>query len=133
MSNDDSSFNILLSKIKKIIEEKEPNKIKMIFCNFGDNEYNYNNLINYINTMDLKDKDSDDELFDEYKKIRDFDNNSVGIFSLFYFKGLTNFLAIVKSNKQLYFFNIKCSQYQNVLNRALTSKNQIYVLTYWIF
>ena len=133
MSNDNSDFNIVVLKIKEIIEKRDPNNIRLIDCNFGDKEYNYNNLIEYLQNIEKVDRDSDNELFVYYKTIRDFKNEAVGIFSLFYFKNFNNFLAVGKKDNKLFLFNVRCSQYQDILSRGIKNNNQIYILTYWIF
>ena len=110
----------LIDKIKKIISEREPNKIKSIFCNFDfleeDNvDYNYNNLIRYWKEK----KDEDDELVKEYSNIKDMKDNA-------------RFLAVGKNNNDMFHLDLKCPEYQKVLTNAISSENELYILTYWI-
>lgn len=124
----------LIDKIKKIISEREPNKIQSIFCNFDfleeDNvDYNYNNLIRYWKEK----KDEDDELVKEYSSIKDMkQDKKIGIISLFYFKDNVRFLAVGKNNNDMFHLDLKCPEYQKVLTNAISSKNELYILTYWI-
>ena len=125
----------LIEKIKRIISNKEPNKIKSIECNFDllgikDVEYNYNNLIEYWK----KQTDEKDELKIEYSNIKEMkQENNIGIISLFYFKDSKKFLAVGKNKNDMFHLDLKCPEYQKVLNIAISSKEELYILSYWIF
>lgn len=127
----------IIDKIKMIIKNKEPNKIISIECDFSDmsgcNDYNYYNLVNYWKYIE-NNKIENNSLFKEYSNIKDFKNKTnFGIFSLFYFKNSKNCLAVGKFNDEMFHLDIKCPEYQKVLSEALTSENELFVLSYWIF
>ena len=125
----------LIEKIKRIISDREPNKIKSIKCNFDllgikNVEYNYNNLIEYWK----KQTDEKDELKIEYSSIKDMkQEKKIGIISLFYFKNNPRFLAVGKNKNEMFHFDLKCPEYQKVLDNAIIEKEEIFVLSYWIF
>ena len=130
----------LISRIKKIISEQDPNQIKSISCNFDildekDQEYTYQNLIKYWKTKE----DENDELSNEYYNIKKLNSNKdislktdIGVVSLFYFKDKKRFLAVGKHDNNLFHFSIKCPEYQKVLSSAISDQNELFVLTYWI-
>ena len=130
----------LISRIKKIISEQDPNQIKSISCNFDildekDQEYTYQNLIKYWKIKE----DENDELSNEYYNIKKLNSNkeislktNIGVVSLFYFKDKNRFLAVGKHDNDLFHFSIKCQEYQKVLSNAINNKNELFVLTYWI-
>lgn len=130
----------LISRIKKIISEQDPNQIKSISCNFDildekDQEYTYQNLIKYWKTKE----DENDELSNEYYNIKKLNSNKdislktdIGVVSLFYFKDKKRFLAVGKHDNDLFHFSIKCPEYQKVLSSAISDQNELFVLTYWI-
>ena len=130
----------LISRIKKIISEQDPNQIKSISCNFDildekDQEYTYQNLIKYWKTKE----DENDELSNEYYNIKKLNSNKdislktdIGVVSLFYFKDKKRFLAVGKHDNDLFHFSIKCPEYQKVLSSAISDPNELFVLTYWI-
>ena len=137
----------LMTRVKNIISEKEPNQIKSISCNFDildeeDQEYTYRNLIKYWKLKKSQlpqgnDTTTEDELANEYINIEKLNQDSdlktsIGVFSLFYFKDNKRFLAVGKYKNELFHFSIKCPQYQKVLSNAMTLKNELFVLTYWI-
>ena len=117
----------LIEKIKKIILEKDPNSIKSINCDF-EGEFNYENLVKYWKTCKVE-----DELCKEFLNIKNFkSSHNIGVFSLFYFKDNTQFLALGKSEDSLLYFDIKCPQYQKVLSNAMSNDRELFVLSYWI-
>jgi len=128
-----SKFDFI-DKIKRILSKEDPNQIKSISCNFDilnkeNQDFTYTNLINYWKTQ----TDKEDELYQEYNNINNFESDKgIGVVSLFYFKDNKKFLAIGKQGKDLFHFDLKCPQYQKVLSNAITSDNEIFVLTYWI-
>lgn len=121
----------LIDKIKKIVETKEPNKIKSIIAELPT-ETNYNNLLKFWKETEKNNPSSKNEIYLEYKNLIDFKNKNLGIFSLFYIKNCKNFLTVAKKDDGIYYFDIKCNQYQNVLSNAMTSQDEVFVLTYWI-
>ena len=59
-------------------------------------------------------------------------DKKIGIISLFYFKDNARFLAVGKNNNDMFHLDLKCPEYQKVLTNAISSKNELYILTYWI-
>ena len=133
-------MNNLVNIIKNIMAKREPNKIESIECNFEDlseeYQYNYVDLIKYWKHIEKKDKNSKDEIYQEYKKIKDFGFNeqksNVGIFSLFYFKDNERFLSLGKFKDEFFHLDIKCPEYQKVLSDVIEKENEVFILTYWI-
>ena len=127
----------IITKIKNIIKNNEPNKIDSIECDFSDmsgcSDYNYYTLVNYWKHIETNNKENDD-LFKEYSSIKNFKNkNNFGIFSLFYFKNSKNCLAVGKFNDEMFHLDIKCPEYQKILSEALKLDNELFILSYWIF
>ena len=122
----------LIDLVKNIIQNDEPNNITSFYVDFEifKDEYSYNHLLNYW--KDVKDKDKTNKLYLEYKKINEFDNKSIGIFSLFYFKNKDNFLTFGKYKNDLFHLDVKCPEYKKVLDHIIDRPNELYVLTYWI-
>lgn len=128
----DSIDKTILNQIKDIVKTREPNKINSLLCNFTTNKYDYSNLMNYWKMIEKNDKDSKDELYLEYKNIKNFNNGNIGICSLFYFKKNNNFLALAKKDNGIYYMNLKCDKYQDVLSNAINNINELFILSYWI-
>lgn len=130
----------LINKIKDIVTKTDPNQILSINCDFSDmdcsTKYNYHQLVNYWKFLENSKTKDNNEVYLQYKKIKDFSteniNKNIGIFSLFYFKGSSNFLSVGKYQSDMFYLDLKCQEYQKILSNAIDFDNELYVLTYWI-
>ena len=126
----------LIERIKLIVSKNEPNSINLLEVEkINVEENNYRELMNYWQSVEKKEKEAD-KVYEEYKKIKDFyqDNNNynIGMFSLFYFKDSGNFLSVGNYENELFYMEVKCKEYENVLSNAMDNNNELFVLTYWI-
>ena len=121
---------ILMKYVEKIIKSRDPNKI----LELDISGLNYENNIEYSDLVSHWKLNKDDLITKEYKIINEPESpKMMGLFSMFYLKDKNNFLTVGKYNGELFHLDIKCDQYQRVLNKAMESNNTVFILSYWMF
>lgn len=124
----------LIDRIKLIVSKNDPNLINLL--TIDNNKVLKNNYQELMNFWKNAKENEDSEVYKEYLKIKNINkenfNSNIGIFSLFYFKGCDNFLSVGNYENDIFYMEIKCKQYENVLSNAMDNENELFVLTYWI-